>query len=207
MRLPPDRAVRNILVKHATNENHLDFIGDNLAINFINTRRMVEGKLADTLQSDNDVKAWLRRLEVPVAKGSLSFGDGVLLQAARELRELALAAVQDRKSGRKVSLVALNRFLAEAHSHAALTTDEERNIRVTRVYGKETINAFLAPIVEAVADLLANGDFDLVRHCEGKACVMWFYDRTKAHRRRWCTSTGCGNRAKVAAFRARASGI
>jgi predicted RNA-binding Zn ribbon-like protein len=36
---------------------------------------------------------------------------------------------------------------------------------------------------------------------------MWFYDRTKGHRRRWCTSTGCGNRAKVAAFRARASQI
>jgi hypothetical protein len=43
------------------------FVGDNLAINFINTRRMVEGQLTDTLKNDNDVKAWLRRLEVPVA--------------------------------------------------------------------------------------------------------------------------------------------
>ncbi len=78
---------------------------------------------------------------------------------------------------------------------------------MTRVYGKETIEAFLAPVAEAVADLLADGDFNLVRHCEGNACVMWFYDHTKGHRRRWCTSTGCGNRAKVAAFRARASQI
>jgi predicted RNA-binding Zn ribbon-like protein len=195
------------ILKGTTNANHLDFVGDNLAINFINTRRMVEGQLTDTLQSDSDVKAWLRRLEVPVAKGSLPFGDGVLLQRARELREIALAAVQDRKSGKKPSLVALNRFLAAAPSHAVLTTDDARNIRVTRVYGKETVEAFLAPVAEAVADLLADGDFDLVRHCEGNACVMWFYDRTKGHRRRWCTSTGCGNRAKVAAFRARASQI
>ena len=195
------------ILKDTTNENHLDFVGDNLAINFINTRRMVERQLTDTLQSDSDVKAWLRRLEVPVAKGTLPFSDGVLLQGARELREIALAAVQDRKSGKKLSLVALNRFLADAPSHAALTTDDARNIRVTRVYGKETVEAFLAPVAEAVADLLADGDFDLVRHCEGNACVMWFYDRTKGHRRRWCTSTGCGNRAKVAAFRARASQI
>jgi predicted RNA-binding Zn ribbon-like protein len=194
-------------MKDTTNENHLDFVGDDLAINFINTRRMVEGQLRDTLQSDSDVKAWLRRLEVPVAKGSLPFGDGVLLNEARELREIALAAVQDRKSGKKPSLVALNRFLADAPSHAVLTTDDERTIRVTRVYGKETVEAFLAPVAEAVGDLLANGDFNLVRHCEGNACVMWFYDRTKGHRRRWCTSTGCGNRAKVAAFRARASQI
>ena len=180
-------------------------MGDDLAINFINTRRMVEGQLTDTLQSDGDVKGWLRRLEVPVAKGSPPFADGVLLKGTRELREIALAAVQDRKSGKKLSLVALNRFLADAPSHAVLTTDDARNVRVTRVYGKETVEAFLAPVAEAVAELLADGDFNLVRHCEGNACVMWFYDRTKGHRRRWCTSTGCGNRAKVAAFRARAS--
>jgi predicted RNA-binding Zn ribbon-like protein len=190
-----------------TKENHLDFIGDNLAINFINTRRMVVGQLTDTLQNDNDVKSWLKRLEVPVSKGTLTFSNGVLLQAARELREIALVAVRNRKSGKKPSLIALNRFLARASSHEALTTDDANSIRVTRVYSKETVEAFLAPIAEAIADLLADGDFDLVRHCDGHDCVLWFYDRTKGHRRRWCTSAGCGNRAKVAAFRARASKI
>jgi predicted RNA-binding Zn ribbon-like protein len=194
-------------MKDTKNQSHLDFVGDNLAINFINTRRMIEGQLTDTLQSDSDVKAWLKRLEVPVAKRTPHFGDGVLLEGTRELREIALAAVKDRKSGKKPSLVALNRFLADAPSHAVLTTDDARNIRVTRVYGNETLEAFLAPVAEAVADLLADGDFNLVRHCKGDACVMWFYDRTKGHHRRWCTSTGCGNRAKVAAFRARASQI
>jgi predicted RNA-binding Zn ribbon-like protein len=191
--------------KKITDENHLDFIGDNLAINFINTRRMVDGQLTDTLQNDNDVKSWLKRLQVPVAKGSLTFSNGALLQAARELREIALVAVQSRKSEKKPSLVALNRFLARASSHEALTTDDPINIRVTRVYSKDTVEAFLAPIAEAIADLLADGDFNLIRHCEGHDCVLWFYDRTRGHRRRWCTSTGCGNRAKVAAFRARAN--
>jgi predicted RNA-binding Zn ribbon-like protein len=200
-------AMKKNSLNDSANHNHLDFVGDNLAINFINTRRMVEGQLTDTLESNNDVKAWLKRLEVPVAKGTLPFGDGVLLQRARELREVALAAVKERKSGKKPSLVALNRFLENAPSHAALTAEDAMRIRVTRVYGKETVEAFLAPVAEAVADLIANGDFELVRHCEGNACVLWFYDRTKGHRRRWCSSTGCGNRAKVAAFRARASQI
>jgi predicted RNA-binding Zn ribbon-like protein len=197
----------NNISKDIVNDNHLDFVGDNLAINFINTRRMVEGQLTDTLQSDSDVKAWLKRLEVPVAKGTLPFNDGMLVQRARELREIALATVKDQKFGKKPSLVALNRFLGDAPSHVALTTDSTRSIRVTRVFGKETVEAFLAPVAVSIAELLANGNFDLVRHCEGNACVMWFYDRTKGHRRRWCTSTGCGNRAKVAAFRARAKQI
>jgi predicted RNA-binding Zn ribbon-like protein len=197
--------MKHPILRDTKNENHLDFVGDDLAINFINTRRMVDGQLTDTLQSDGDVKAWLKRLEVPIAKGTLPFRDGVLLQKARTLREIALSAVKDQKSGKRPSLAPLNRFLANAPSHAMLTTDEARNIGLIRVYGKETIEAFLAPVAEAIADLLAHGDFNLVRHCEGNACVMWFYDRTKGHRRRWCTSTGCGNRAKVAAFRARAS--
>ena len=199
--------MKDITLKNTVKENHLDFVGEDLVINFINTRRIVEGQLIDTLQSDSDVKAWLRRLEVPVAKGSLPFSDCVLLKGARELREIALAAVQGRKSGKKPSLAALNGFLEDAPGHAVLTTDDARNIHVTRVYGKDTVEAFLAPVAEAVADLIADGDFDLVRRCEGEACVLWFYDRTKGHRRRWRTSTGCGNRAKVAAFRARASQI
>src|SRR5438876_9085277 len=127
-----ERAMKDTILKDTTNENHLDFVGDNLAINFINTRRMIEGQLTDTLQSDSDVKAWLKRLEVPVAKGTLPFSDGVLLQRARELREIALAAVKDRKSGNRPSLVALNRFLKGAPSHATLKKNDAKNIRMTR---------------------------------------------------------------------------
>jgi predicted RNA-binding Zn ribbon-like protein len=29
---------------------------------------------------------------------------------------------------------------------------------------------------------------------------LYFYDTTKNHTRRWCSMTGCGNRAKAAAF-------
>src|SRR6266550_4761398 len=144
--------MKNTVLRVPTNEDHLDFVGDDLAINFINTRRMVEGQLTDTLQSDGDVKAWLRRLEVPVAKGSLPFGDGVLLKGARELREIALAAIQDRKSGKKPSLVALNRFLEDAPSHAVLTTYDASTIRFPRFSAKETFGAFLAPVPKAFAD-------------------------------------------------------
>jgi predicted RNA-binding Zn ribbon-like protein len=58
----------------------------------------------------------------------------------------------------------------------------------------------------AAAELLANGDFDLVRTCESDDCVLHFYDRTKSHRRRWCSMATCGNRAKVQTFRARQRG-
>ncbi|MDX3854896.1 CGNR zinc finger domain-containing protein [Streptomyces sp. AK02-01A] len=37
--------------------------------------------------------------------------------------------------------------------------------------------------------------------------LLWFYDRTKSHRRRWwwCSMETCGNRTKVRARRSRAA--
>ncbi|MGX9788818.1 CGNR zinc finger domain-containing protein [Mycobacterium sp. MMS18-G62] len=58
----------------------------------------------------------------------------------------------------------------------------------------------LVPPAEACARLFARGDRRLVRQCEG--CTIIFYDRTKAHRRRWCSMAICGNREKVRRYRA-----
>lgn len=62
---------------------------------------------------------------------------------------------------------------------------------------------WLAPFAEATAELLVQGNFDLVRQCENADCVLWFYDRTKGHKRRWCSMASCGNRHKVSQFRSR----
>ena len=57
--------------------------------------------------------------------------------------------------------------------------------------------------VGAAVDLFANGNRELVRLCDGAGCNLWFYDRTKSHRRRWCSMAVCGNRDKVKNHRAR----
>jgi predicted RNA-binding Zn ribbon-like protein len=70
-------------------------------------------------------------------------------------------------------------------------------------FEKATPEQLLMPVALSGAELLASGNFDLVRACESAECVLQFYDRTKSHRRRWCSMATCGNRHKVAAFRAR----
>jgi predicted RNA-binding Zn ribbon-like protein len=57
-----------------------------------------------------------------------------------------------------------------------------------------------------MGQLLMQEDLSLVRQCGGEDCTIIFLDRTKSHRRRWCSMAACGNRAKVAAFRARSAG-
>ena len=47
-------------------------------------------------------------------------------------------------------------------------------------------------------------DLSLVKACQNPQCVLFFYDTTKNHARRWCSMAACGNRAKVAAHYQRA---
>lgn len=55
----------------------------------------------------------------------------------------------------------------------------------------------------ALARLVSAEDPHRLRRCAGAAGTLWFVDRTKAGRRLYCSASGCGNRAKVAAFRRR----
>jgi predicted RNA-binding Zn ribbon-like protein len=182
----------------------VDFVGDHPALNFINTLHMVGSELTDTWQTDEDVAAWIVREGLRDTLPSTTWRDGTLLRRARDLRQIALKAIEARKAKRAHPLDELNDFLEHSVSHCVLGAKSRIDLRFERVYGQKTVEQYLAPVAESVAELLSHGDFDLVRHCEGGRCVLWFYDRTKAHRRRWCSPQSCGNRSKVAAFRARA---
>jgi predicted RNA-binding Zn ribbon-like protein len=56
----------------------------------------------------------------------------------------------------------------------------------------------LLAIAWSVADLLTRADLDRVRACPGHDCGWMFLDT--GGRRRWCSMSVCGNRAKVSAF-------
>jgi len=53
---------------------------------------------------------------------------------------------------------------------------------------------------ESAASLLCDGDFSRVKECSNSGCGAFFYDTSKNRGRRWCTTTGCGNRMRVVAF-------
>jgi predicted RNA-binding Zn ribbon-like protein len=182
----------------------LDFVGDHPAINFVNTLRMSGNELTDTWQRDEDVAAWIVREGLRDTLPSSTWADGALLRKARNLRESARKAIEAKKARKSLPLDELNDSLRHSVSHYVLNSKSRRDLHDERVYDQKTVEQYLAPVAESVAELLVHADFDLIRRCEGDQCVLWFYDRTKAHRRRWCSPQFCGNRAKVAAFRARA---
>ena len=178
------------------------FVGDHLALDFVNTSFGVGADHQECLGSDAQVLDWLRRAGLPATPRKHG-RPGALLAAALELRDTAVRLVTTRKTGRKSEIAALNRILAAGSAYSELVWTQPEKLTLQLHNRLERVESLLVPVAQAVAVLLTEGDFSLVRQCEGSDCVLWFYDHTKAHRRRWCSMALCGNRMKVAAFRAR----
>jgi predicted RNA-binding Zn ribbon-like protein len=183
-----------------------ELIGDHPAMDLLNTIVRAECGLVDVWQSDDDVLRWLVRMGLLKTNSTPRFRSGALLTAARGLRDVVRTLVVARKANKRLDLAALNDFLAKGKSHFELMRARDGSLVVVRRYDKTTPQGVLTPLAEAAAEFLATADFKLVRACEGVDCVLWFYDRTKAHRRRWCSMEICGNRNKIAKFRSRQQG-
>lgn len=170
---------------------------------FLNTSRPGVRCLLDELSTDADVMLWLKKAGYLKESGGLHAQAGELSRKARWLRELIRELVTQRKMGKLVELTQLNEMLARGSYRTELRFDGSGHIHIQRRYAAGSAEQLLTPVAVAAADLLARGDFRLIRKCEGDDCPLWFYDRTKARRRRWCNMAVCGNREKVSRFRDR----
>ena len=178
-------------------------LADEPVLDMLNTRANVDGEPYEFWHTDADVERWLVRLGWIREGEAPAFDEGALLATAKALREVIRALLQARKAGVQADPVALNGFLRKAVSHPELTWPAPDELHLVRRRKLQTPEQFLSPIAEAAATLLVDADFNLIRTCEHPDCVLWFYDRTKAHKRRWCSMALCGNRHKVAEFRKR----
>jgi len=199
------------------------FVGDHLALDFLNSFAVPQGQRIEWLRHGQDLLDWLQAAGVIdrrlAARFRASDGASTSLDAvaeeARALREWLRRFVQ-RRAGSRLPVEALrqleplNRLLARGDSYRQVEAsprgdleDDHGPLRWRLERRWTDAEQLLQPIAEAIGDLVCHADFRLIRACEGSSCTLVFYDRTKAHRRRWCSMAGCGNRAKAAAHRAR----
>jgi predicted RNA-binding Zn ribbon-like protein len=187
------------------------FLGNQLALDFLNTRPVQNGEPVELLP---DISALLRWFH---AAGLLSARDAVNLQqkwgksaraqrameAMRELRERLRKEVLAWERGGAVHQTAieqLNRLMAD---HPMRTRLKARGSASSMELWFEPRQPedLLAPLVHSAATLFANVDRSRVRKCD--QCVLHFHDTSKKGTRRWCSMQLCGNRLKVAAYAAR----
>jgi predicted RNA-binding Zn ribbon-like protein len=100
------------------------------------------------------------------------------------------------------TLLALDRALRAGPTVARVIRSGAR-VGLRDEVAARTPLALLAPLARAAVRLAAEVDPDRLRVCDAPTCGRWFVDTSKGGRRRWCSMTRCGNRAKAARHRRR----
>lgn len=190
-------------ILHNETQSGAPMLGDHLAMDLLNTEARDDGKAIEFWNSDDDVLQWLARYDITPASEGKTLTPGELLAQAKALRALARRLITEFKDGKSPEITELNQYLQAFLTAPALERDHNGQLILSRISRSDTSGALLGPVAEAVAQLLVEGNFALVKQCEHPDCILWFYDRTKAHKRRWCSMALCGNRYKAAQFRKR----
>lgn len=198
------------------------FIADAKGLDFLNSIAVPIDEPVEWLGSGSDLIAWLGQANLVPQHVLKSFKTSALpgeLDAlaaqARSLREWFRGFVQKHKGrhlaqGALQQLEPLNRILArdEIFGQVAVRDLEHRDPDGSSMMWVEqrrwrSPESLLLPVAREIANVICNEDFRLIKACEGHVCTLMFLDRTKSHRRRWCSMAVCGNRAKQAALRER----
>ena len=174
-----------------------EFSAGSPALCLVDTIRDRGGTPVETLCHSSDLDHWLQ------AAGLLEAGGGKAterdLQTARELRDAiyhSAATLIDRATPADNDIEMINRA-----ARLSPPRPQWRDGKIETLSQDAISAAFSLLAADAVA-ILAAPLIDRVRLCP--QCRMMFIDRSPAARRRWCSSaSGCGNRAKVRAHRAR----
>ena len=177
------------------------FIGNDLALDFINSAFGIGDSSWDCLADDAGALAWLKAAGL-LAPDFDTPGAG-LAAAARSLRAAAGRLIDMTESPEPGDFDVVNRILEAGHPVRTLARDAGANVVLMERRRDDSVASLLEPVAAALARLLTQGDLAQVRQCEAHDCTLRFLDITKSGRRRWCSMAVCGNRMKVAAFRAR----
>lgn len=187
------------------------FVGEALAVDFLNTVIEQGGAVRDLLALRSDLAAWARAAGMArsarlAGAGAAWAGEPRRVRVFRESlrRGLTHWAGTGRPGPGLVAL--LNRYLARDPTVLGL---ERRGAELVsrQVSQGAPLDRLYAAVARSAAQLVESGAPGRLRKCANPTCRLMFYDVSKAGRRRWCAMGACGARAKVRAYYRRSRGL
>jgi predicted RNA-binding Zn ribbon-like protein len=173
------------------------------ALDFLNTRELVDGRPVDHLVAPVDASDWFVGRGVLHADADpFSERDLAHIRVVRDALRAVVDGIVAGMAPRAAALEVVNGALAVGRT--ARLEVEGQSLRVGHAHRTDAVGSALAAVVEPIAATLAEHGPDRFRVCANDGCRWTFYDTSRTARRRWCDMRTCGNRAKAARHRARA---
>jgi len=187
------------------------FLGNQLALDLLNTRPAPDGVPIELLPDFPALLAWFQAAALLRAqeaerfrrRWSKSVRAAGVLQKVRQFREALRIEVLHSEAERPVSrtfVEQLNSLLARYPLREKVVAGANQLVSESWFQAREPED-LLGPLAHATAQLFTALDRARVRKCDH--CVAHFYDNSKKGTRRWCSMQLCGNRFKVSAYAAR----
>jgi predicted RNA-binding Zn ribbon-like protein len=166
-----------------------------LAVDLVNTENPVSGD--DTLASLDGLIDFLTAHEVS-SPGQPTETD---LAEVRELRATLRRAFDAQDETATATI--LNDLLGGSGAKPVLTDHDGPWHLHYSPSGSPLAPRLAAEAAMALAVIIAQGDYERLQSCDADDCRDVYVDRSRNRSRRYCSPASCGNRASVAAYRAR----
>lgn len=179
-----------------TGLSYFPLLGEPLSLDLVNTRVRRDGRDVDLLATPAALAAWLR-----AESGRLAWSgkvDAEDLRAVQALRAALAVLLSARREGVRPPGAAL-RQLNLALVAPTVTTRlvwPAAGPQLARPSATARRDALLHALAADAVAVLTGPSAGLLRECAHPDCVLQF---VASHpRRRWCSTSTCGNRARVA---------
>lgn len=174
------------------------FIAGDLALDFVNTVANRLGESDEYFRTTADVTRWAHLAGLLGSTQSLRMTArqvGVI-RTTRERLYQTFRAVALGRPPAATHIAELDAMFARVTSKRRLVTRGE----IVQWQWRAAVNDLarvLGPVLASACALFVSGASATIRECEGDPCGWLFLDRSPAGRRRWCSMSDCGNRAKA----------
>jgi len=176
------------------------FVGGATWLDLLNTTPAGEAGPQELIDGPERALAWLTEAGLADAAGDGSEALADLRAVRAELR----AVFEQLEAGEplpEAALASMNSRLAGLTGHHVLQRGENGP-----TLGLALDRAAAGPAALIALDFArfaCEAEPARLKRCAADHCTLVFYDRGRNNTRRWCTMSVCGNRDKVARFRAR----
>jgi len=185
-------------------------LGGRLAVDFANVpsapgqpfqKRLSWEELLTFLEASRIISAERRAQLLTLPESETQTADALLTRTIRlrdRLRQI-FGALMRKERPESEWVEAINGVLRITEGHDELVFDQ--GVWKLEFIAREGgLDWLLAAIARSAAEILDEGKGARLRACGNPNCSFFFYDKSRTHKRRWCSMALCGNRHKVAAF-------
>jgi predicted RNA-binding Zn ribbon-like protein len=158
------------------------------------------GRCFERLRTPEDLADWLTVTQL-VDRPNAAMVSAEHLDAGRDLRASVYSCLDAVGDGRPLPRTAVSRLNAVV---GLPTPIPQLGVTASlRLLTDQPIEAALSVIARDAVYLIGGDEVARVKECAAPDCALIFFDHSEPQNRRWCSMSGCGNRAKVRAHRAR----